>query len=109
MDTDPGKNLKKITIHPNSFSHISFFFFFFHAELYSELCTIEVDLSHLSHTSNVQTINKLGGVYYKVAYELVMLFGGTEIEAQLCWKENVCFYQNCIEEGLTLSSKFYIF
>jgi hypothetical protein len=24
-----------------------------------------------------------------VDYELVMLFGGTEIEAQLCWKEDV--------------------
>jgi len=57
-------------------------------ELYSELCTIEVDLSHLSYTSNVQIIHKPSGVYYKVAYELVMLFGGTEIEAQLCWKEN---------------------
>ena len=29
--------------------------------------------------------------YYKVSYELIMLFGGTEIEAQLCWKENVRF------------------
>lgn len=62
----------------------------FHPELYSELCTIEVDLSHLSNTSNVQTLKKpSGAVYYKVAYELIMLFGGTEIEVQLCWKENV--------------------
>jgi hypothetical protein len=28
-------------------------------------------------------------VYYKVCYDLVMLFGGTEIEIQVCWKENV--------------------
>ena len=62
-----------------------------HLDLYSELCTIEVDLSYLWGTSSVQTIPKGSGVYYKVSYELVMfeLFGGTEIEAQLCWKENV--------------------
>lgn len=63
--------------------------FILHLELYSELCTIEVDLSHLWNTSNVQTLPRGTGVYYKVNYELVMLFGGTEIEAQLCWKENV--------------------
>jgi len=57
-------------------------------DLYSELCTIEVDLSHLWNTSSVQILPKGSGVYYKVSYELVMLFGGTEIEAQLCWKEN---------------------
>ncbi|KAF8814878.1 hypothetical protein BYT27DRAFT_7081226 [Phlegmacium glaucopus] len=59
------------------------------AELYSELCTIEVDLSHLWGTPTIQTIPKGSGVYYKVAYELVMLFGGTEIEVQVCWKEHV--------------------
>ena len=63
---------------------------FLHTELYSELCIIEVDLSHLWNTSSVQTIGKSSGVYYKVSYELVMLFGGTEIEVQVCWKENVC-------------------
>jgi len=57
-------------------------------ELYSELCTIEVDLSHLRNTSSVQTLTGGLGVYYKVNYELVMLFGGTEIEAQLRWIEN---------------------
>jgi len=57
-------------------------------DLYSELCTIEVNLSHLWNTTNVQTILKGSGVYYKVSYELIMLFGGTEIEAQLSWKEN---------------------
>ena len=50
---------------------------------------IEVDLSHLWNTPSVQIMPKGNGVYYKVCYELVMLFGGTEIEAQLCWKENV--------------------
>jgi len=85
MDTNPGKNPP---YYPISSSFISL-----HPELYSELCTIEVDLSHLSGTSNVQSIQKHSGVYFKVVYELVMLFGGTEIEVQLCWKENVRFQQ----------------
>ena len=80
-------------------------------ELYSELCTIDVDLSHLWNTSSVQTLSKGSGVYYyKVSYELIMLFGGTEIEAQLCWKENVRFsvsffcWKNCsLCWGLTIS------
>ena len=59
--------------------------FIFHLDLYSELCTLKVDLSHLWNTSNVQTLPKrVGtGVYYEVRYELIMLFGGTEIEVQL--------------------------
>jgi len=57
-------------------------------ERYSELCTIEVDITHLWRTSNLQRLLGRSGVYYRVDFELVMLFGGTEIEAQLCWKEN---------------------
>ena len=58
-------------------------------ELYSKLCTIEVDLSHLRGTSDLQAVGKGYGLHYIVYYDLVMLFGGTEIEAQLSWKEKV--------------------
>ena len=46
-------------------------------------------------------------MYYKVTYELVMLFGGTEIQAQLSWKENVCsiIYENRL--GLTMPIAFF--
>ena len=37
--------------------------------------------------------------YYKVDYELIMLFGGTELKVQLAWKENVSslfpFFPGC--------------
>ena len=84
MDTDPGKTRNKAS----SLCRV-LLIFFLRLELYSKLCTIEVDLSHLWNTSSVQTVETGSGVYYKVDYELVMLFGGTEIEAQLCWTENV--------------------
>ena len=70
-----------------------------HLDLYFELCTIEVDLSHLWGTSNIQILPKpsTGRMYYKVRFDVVMLFGGTEIQAQLCWKENVRLtnFENC--------------
>ena len=71
-----------------------------HLDLYSRLCTIKVDLSHLWNTSNVQTLPKITfpGVYYKVDFYVVLLFGGTEIQAQICWEENVrsTIYGNCL-------------
>jgi len=54
--------------------------------LYSQLCTIEVDLSHLKPTP--KNVNASNSTYYKVDYELIMLFGGTELKAQLAWKEH---------------------
>lgn len=81
MDTNPGKT-KKNHRYPKFFSGLPL-------ELYSELCTIKVDLSHLWNTSSVKTLTGGLGVYYQVKFSLVMLFGGTEIQAQLCWKENV--------------------
>ena len=64
---------------------------------------IKVDLSHVSNTSNVRTLARAGGsgVYYEVDADVVMLFGGTEIEAQLCWNENVRF-QNCLYDRSNL-------
>ena len=83
-----------------------------HPDLYSKLCTIEVDLSHLWNTSNIQTLPKrLGhGVYYNVDFDVVMLFGGTEIRAQLSWKENVrsVIFENWLLcWGLTIPTPFF--
>ena len=90
----------RILVRPASSSSCKFFSCpSLHPDLYSELCTIEVDLSHLWGKSNIQTLPMLSGrkVYYKVRFDVVMLFGGTEIEAQLCWKENVRLtnFENC--------------
>ncbi|EDR07866.1 uncharacterized protein LACBIDRAFT_298123 [Laccaria bicolor S238N-H82] len=57
------------------------------AGMYSTLCTIEVDLSKLAHSLGPRQ-TKDGRVYYKVIYEIVLLFGLTELKAQLCWQEN---------------------
>jgi len=57
-------------------------------DLYTKLCTVEVDLSHLRNTSEVDYDVRSSGMHYVIRFDLVMLFGGTEIEAQICWKEN---------------------
>ena len=61
-------------------------------EMYSRVCTIEVDLSHL--TRNTKDIKKRGpkGKYYRLDYEVALLFGLTELKAQLIWKEKVPFF-----------------
>ena len=86
----------------------------FHLDLFSELCIVQVDLSHLWNTPNVHTLPKFSGlgVYYIVNYDVVMLFGGTEIKAQLCWKENVRLIENsliCVGTDRDLSISFYTF
>ena len=81
MDTNPGEISKK--------SIIILLISILNLELYTKLCTIEVDLSHLRNTSDVHTVGKSSEVHYVVDFDLVMLFGGTEIEVQLCWKEKV--------------------
>jgi len=55
-------------------------------ENYTELCTIEVDLSYLplSPQSNV-----FGQTFYCLSFDTVLLFGLTELEAVVAWKENV--------------------
>lgn len=57
------------------------------AGMYSTLCTIEVDLSKLGHSLGPHR-GKDGRVYYKASFEVALLFGLTELKAQLCWKDN---------------------
>jgi len=53
---------------------------------YSRLCTIKADISHLPKTPKK---NPSGGTYYRIDYSVILLFGLTELKAQLCWNENV--------------------
>ena len=55
--------------------------------MYSTLCTIEVDLSKLGHCLGPHR-NKEGKLYYKADYQVALLFGLTELKAQLCWEDN---------------------
>jgi hypothetical protein len=54
---------------------------------YTNLCTIEVDLSHLPLSRQPKYSGE--GNFYKVKYDIVLLFGLTEFKAVVAWKENV--------------------
>ena len=50
------------------------------------LCTIEADLSQAVVT-HPQAKGK--GNFYRVDIDIILLFGRTELKAQVAWKENV--------------------
>ena len=57
------------------------------ADNYTKLCTIEADLSR----APILTLPKVKGEgsFYRVDYDVILLFGMTELQAQLAWMENV--------------------
>ena len=57
------------------------------ADNYTKLCTIEADFSRVPI---LPLLNATGaGIFYRVDYDLVLLFGMTELKAQVAWKEKV--------------------
>jgi len=61
----------------------------FYTENYNKLCTIDIDLSHLPLTPLSRPSG--GGRYYRLDYDIVLLFGLTELKALVAWKQNVRF------------------
>ena len=56
-------------------------------ENYTKLCTIKMDLSHLPLPPLTKSSGE--GIYYRIDYDVILLFGLTELEAMVAWKENV--------------------
>ena len=59
----------------------------FYADNYTKLCTIEADLSRVPLHPKPKATGK--GTFYRVDYDIVLLFGMTELKALVAWKENV--------------------
>lgn len=55
---------------------------------YTSLCTIRADTSKLADSMQSQQLPG-GGVYYSIDFCVVLLFGLTELKAQISWTENV--------------------
>jgi hypothetical protein len=54
---------------------------------FHEICSIHADITNIK---NKMVAKYNGGTcYYQFDFEVVMLFGGTELEACIAWKENV--------------------
>ena len=55
---------------------------------YEQVCTVEADTSTIVPTKKK---SPAGETYYTMSYEIVLLFGLTELKAQIAYKENVGF------------------
>ncbi|KAJ3710598.1 hypothetical protein DFJ43DRAFT_1009224 [Lentinula guzmanii] len=53
--------------------------------MFSTWCTVYADLSHVVEISGIRD----GRMYFNADFEVVILFGGPEIKAQVSWRENV--------------------
>ncbi|KAG2122351.1 hypothetical protein DEU56DRAFT_974525 [Suillus clintonianus] len=56
---------------------------------YTPLCTIYADLRELSRTLHPKKSTLDQSVYYQVEYDVIILFGHTELKAQISWKDKV--------------------
>ena len=59
---------------------------------FSTLCKIEANLSDLARTLRPQKSASDQSDYYTVDFEVVILFGQTELKAQVCWKHQVILF-----------------
>ncbi len=67
-------------------------------DMFSTLCTIYADTSAMAGDLKPLTAPS-GQTYYELAFDVVLLFGLTELKAQIRWMEKVLFslYSvNCI-------------
>ena len=58
-----------------------------------KLCTIEADLSRAPMLPQPKAKGK--GSFYRVGYDIILLFGMTELKAQIAWKEKVSVVSIC--------------
>ncbi|KAF8333720.1 hypothetical protein F5887DRAFT_993201 [Amanita rubescens] len=57
-------------------------------DFFSDLCTVSADMSELKKSNQPQTNQINGEHYYELEFDIVILFGFTELKAQIAWLEN---------------------
>jgi hypothetical protein len=56
---------------------------------YTTLCSIDVNVSVLPRVRLPKYGAQEGGFYYQASFDIVLLFGLTELKAQVAWMERV--------------------
>ena len=67
-------------------------------DAYSHFCTIEADTSEVAKSLRLRR-RPDGKSYFALSFDIVLLFGKTELKAQLSWKENVSRNYQCLLPG----------
>lgn len=57
---------------------------------FTDLCEVTADVTKVKNLIEPQ-YNRHGSKYYSLTYDIVLLFGLTELKAQIAWIENVGF------------------
>jgi len=58
-------------------------------DFFSDLCAVNADISELKKSTQPRTSPINGKHYYAFKFDIVILFGFTELKAQIAWMENV--------------------
>jgi len=58
-------------------------------DFFADLCIVSADFSEMKESIGPQTNWKTGERYYECRFDIVLLFGLTELKAQVAWMENV--------------------
>ncbi|KAJ3512906.1 hypothetical protein NMY22_g15199 [Coprinellus aureogranulatus] len=56
-------------------------------DMYTKLCIVEMDLSHIPLHPRPKT-NGAPGVFYYLGYDLILFFSSVEMRAQIAWEED---------------------
>jgi hypothetical protein len=67
--------------------------------MFSTLCRVNADVSAVP---KVIKINPEGEQYSEQIARIVLLFGLTELKAQLCWDQDVRVFWSLVHDALTL-------
>ena len=63
----------------------------FAQDAYTTLCSVRADTSKLAGSMQPHHLPDGGGTYYSILFYVVLLFGLTELKAQISWIDNVRF------------------
>jgi hypothetical protein len=66
------------------------------------ICTLNADLSSLAGALQIQT-GKAGKTFYRFDYNVCVSFEGTQLRANLQWRENVSIFASLLPSFLTKS------
>ena len=58
-------------------------------DMYPTLCYIGADTSQMSKKLQLRRSKETGNIYYILEFDVVLLFGLTELKAQIAWQEEV--------------------
>lgn len=61
-------------------------------EFFPDLCEVTANVFKMKKSIRSQVSRRTGDRFWVVEYDVILLFGGTELKAQIAWTEKVSHY-----------------